>query len=85
MAERAAVKAKKRARKAPVQAAKAVPRGGGSASTRDRQSDLEAECLRLRDELAAVKARLQELEAQRELLVNRIDWVIDSLHSLSEE
>jgi hypothetical protein len=47
--------------------------------------DLEAECKRLREALEAAQARIRELEAGREDLANRIDWVIDSLHSLLDE
>lgn len=79
-----AAKAKKRARKMPAKRA-AAAKGAATAAPRDRLGDLEAECARLKAELATTKARLQELEAQREALVNRIDWVIDSLHTLTEE
>ncbi len=79
MAERTAGKAKKQAKKAPARAAKikAAP-----AASRDRVGDLEAECAQLKAELAAAGKRLEALEAQRKVLLNRIDWAIDSLHSL---
>lgn len=86
MPDPVAAKAKKHARKAPTKGTGTPKaRGAASASPRDRLSDLEQECARLKAELAAAKSRLQELEAQRETLVNRIDWVIDSLHTLTEE
>ena len=65
--------------------------------TRDRRktsdrSSHEAETLeevrRQRDaavaELDAAKARISDLESRHEQVVNRIDWVIDSLHTLKE-
>ncbi len=45
------------------------------------------ECEQLRSELERAKARiaaLEVLEEQRLQLVNRIDWVIDSLHNVLE-
>jgi phage shock protein A len=50
-----------------------------------RLAELEAECERLRSELTQAQERLAQLERQREVLVNRIDWVIDSLHSMLDE
>lgn len=40
---------------------------------------------RLQAELAAARARIAELEAKHAEIINRIDWVIDSLHNLAEE
>ena len=57
-----------------------------SAATSGRAGgDLEAECARLRRELAAAKAEIAQLQKRQELVVNRIDWVIDSLHNLLED
>ena len=39
----------------------------------------------LRTELTAAKQRISELEALNENAVNRIDWVLDSLHTLLEK
>ena len=39
----------------------------------------------LKDELAAATRRIKELEASQTDAVNRIDWVIDSLHNLLED
>ena len=36
-------------------------------------------------ELAAAHERIAELERKHSEIVNRIDWVIDSLHSLTDE
>jgi predicted nucleic acid-binding Zn-ribbon protein len=47
-------------------------------------AQLERERDALRSELAAAEARIAALEQQRTELLNRIDWAIDSLHSLVE-
>lgn len=39
---------------------------------------------RLKVELAAAHARIAELEQKQAEIVNRIDWVIDSLHNLTD-
>lgn len=83
MADRVPGKAKKMARKPPPRSAKgkAVP-----AASQDRHvAALEAECKRLKAELAQMATRLEVLEAQRKDLLNHIDWAIDSLHSLLGE
>lgn len=46
---------------------------------------VEAERDALKRELEAARARIAELERAREQVLNRIDWVIDSLHNLIEE
>ena len=43
---------------------------------------LAEENARLRTALAEAHARIAELEAKHTEVVNRIDWVIDSLHNL---
>lgn len=47
------------------------------------------EMARQRDQLAAdldaARRRIQELERLNEHVVNRIDWVLDSLHNLVEQ
>lgn len=45
---------------------------------------LEQRIAVLEHELAVARARISELEAAREQVANRIDWAIDSLHSLLE-
>jgi predicted nucleic acid-binding Zn-ribbon protein len=59
------------------------------ASKSDSYAALEAECLQLRRErddlaqqLAAANARNHALEAKQKDVVNRIDWVLDSIHNL---
>jgi hypothetical protein len=84
MAEREA-KSKKRTVKAAPPARLA---SGGSMATRAKSSEilsLETERDALQAELAAARARIAELERTREQALNRIDWVIDSLHSLADE
>ena len=44
--------------------------------------DLASENARLEAELAAARAKIAELEQKHEEIINRIDWVIDSLHNL---
>ena len=38
----------------------------------------------LKAELAAARARIAELEQKQADIINRIDWVIDSLHNLND-
>lgn len=57
----------------------------GDPDDRQRVAELEAECVRLRSDLAAATAEIERLKQARELVVNRIDWVIDSLHNLVED
>jgi uncharacterized coiled-coil DUF342 family protein len=89
MAEREAGKARKRAVKTRVSvrpAPMATP--VGPRPSRGKSTDvraLEAERDQLRAELEAARARIAELERVREQVLNRIDWVIDSLHSLGDE
>jgi hypothetical protein len=72
-------------RAAPAKARKpAKPRTALEQIERDIQA-LKAERDDLRTELAAAKQRISELEAVNEAAVNRIDWVLDSLHSLLEK
>ena len=50
-----------------------------------RQGSLQAECQALRSELEAAREEILLLQKRQELVVNRIDWVIDSLHNLLED
>jgi chromosome segregation ATPase len=50
----------------------------------ERYRVLEGERDRLRNELEAARAEITRLEAARNDVANRIDWVIDSLHNILE-
>lgn len=56
-----------------------------AASLLARVIRLEGERDRLQAELATATKRIQALEESREQVVNRIDWVIDSLRNLIDE
>ena len=43
-----------------------------------------SEVARLKAELAAAHVRIAELEQRQTDVINRIDWVIDSLHNLAD-
>lgn len=68
-------------------------RGGGRTESRVAagaavQSEVEAltaERDRLASELEQALRRIAQLEGAQAEVVNRIDWVIDSLHTLNEE
>ena len=88
MAERAAQKPRKRAAKAAGGARLAVGRPAGVAGADDpaaRIRVLETEQERLKQDLETARARIKMLELARDQALNRIDWVIDSLHNLSDE
>jgi hypothetical protein len=46
---------------------------------------LEAEKAALAVRLAAAEDRIAALERQRDEALNRIEWVIDSLHTMAED
>ena len=88
MAQRDASRAKKRATPASRQSPAAKPMAraeppGSKPST--KLAALEAERDRLTTELKEAHRRIAALEQAREQALNRIDWVIDSLHNLTEE
>jgi uncharacterized coiled-coil DUF342 family protein len=73
---------KKGSRQAQV-AARASAAGGGV--TRLEPQSVEAwrqECDRLRAELQAAREEIATLRSRQEQVLNRIDWVLDSLDSL---
>jgi chromosome segregation ATPase len=80
MAERATRKVK---RSAPPRRTEGI--GATSAErTAQRIKSLERERDRLKSQLAEAEARIARLEESRAEAVNRIDWVIDSLHNVLE-
>lgn len=94
MAERAKVKKPPKAGKAAPSAARksaAVPTAkrkrppAPAEKPADRVAVLESECAELRRQLAAAQQQITKLKRSQDLVVNRIDWVIDSLHNLIEE
>lgn len=92
MANRAPEKAKrtppaKAAKATPVPSRPSKPEAGGDASAAlaERIAVLEAERAALAGELETAKARIAKLEEARAQVINRIDWVIDSLHNLLED
>jgi Tfp pilus assembly protein FimV len=84
MPERPDGKARKRAA-VPAAGAAGHAKPGKNADLEARIHALEAERDRLQAELKAAQTRIADLERTREQVVNRIDWVIDSLHSLIEQ
>ena len=61
------------------------PDAAKSARISDAGTGLAEENARLVAELAAAKVRIIELEQKHAEIINRIDWVIDSLHNLGDE
>ena len=63
-----------------------IKRGDDIKSTRKPGGDVElrSENERLRAELATARQRIAELEQRSADALNRIDWVLDSLHSLRD-
>lgn len=63
----------------------ARPEAGAAAkSAAEALAELERERNELRTRLDAAEARIQLLESQRLDVLNRIDWVIDSIHNVLE-
>lgn len=60
------------------------PRDPAIAALEERVKALEAERSTLTAQLSEARARIAKLEAARTQVVNRIDWVIDSLKGLVE-
>ena len=60
------------------------PDGVKAARTAEAGGNLAEDNARLRGELAVARARVTELEQKQADIINRIDWVIDSLHNLGD-
>lgn len=71
----------KRAVPRPARASKSAPLMDGAGQV----AALEAERDRLQAALNRAEARISELESTRSAVVNRIDWLIDSLNSALEK
>ena len=96
MAERATGKAKRASQRVAPEPSRAggaaapitrspMPSGGVPVPGGDASSDLERERDTLKAELEAARAEIATLQQQRDQIVNRIDWIIDSLHTLLED
>lgn len=83
-ASRTAQKAASTTARQPKQSAENAPPLDAS-SLLARVIRLESERDRLQAELATATSRIQALEESREQVVNRIDWVIDSLRNLIDD
>ena len=85
MAERARAKAK---RPATTHRRRTEGRTASTAQTADHSAQriktLERESERLKAALAEAEERIARLEANRAETVDRIDWVLDSLHNVLE-
>lgn len=84
MAERSRAKAK-----APATRRRRNEGRAAASQTADRSTQriktLESERESLKAQLADAEARISQLEASRAETVNRIDWVLDSLHNVLEK
>ncbi len=92
MAERACRKSKRPVPRHGSAGANAVQGSTGAApvtdlvqSTASRIKSLERENARLQQQLGEANERISRLEESRSEAVNRIDWVIDSLHNILEK
>ena len=84
MAQRAARKVKRTADSHRTDAANAALAPAAADRYAQRVKALERERDRLKTQLAEAEARIARLEESRAEAVNRIDWVIDSLHNVLE-
>jgi chromosome segregation ATPase len=69
---------------------KTLPRAASPASTAARGEAqtvdaLRAECERLKAELTQSRAEIADLRERQSQVLNRIDWVLDSLDSLPKQ
>lgn len=67
------------------QGARAAPAKVKAPAAAAPTAALEAEVRTLRQQLVEAKTEIARLEKRQELVVNRIDWVIDSLHNLLDD
>jgi predicted nucleic acid-binding Zn-ribbon protein len=78
MAQRKAERARTAVRRAPARKAER------RAAEQETLASVRAERDRLRMELEAARARIAGLEQRQREVLNRIDWIVDSLNSLME-
>lgn len=91
MAQRETIKKARSPRRGPApvaaeasKAAQAEP-DSGQGRVESRAGELERKLDSVMAELEAARRRIIELESMHDLAVNRIDWVLDSLHNLVEQ
>lgn len=87
MVQRAS-KARESAKRTPSSSERKAAAGAAQASAADpaaRLAAVEAERDRLKAALESAQGRIAELETARAAVVNRIDWLIDSLGSALEK
>lgn len=72
-------------RAAPRKAAAKSELSGAVKRLEAKIKSLQVERDKLNSELKSAHLRIAELEAAHKDAVNRIDWVIDSLHNIVEE
>ena len=71
-------------KKAVKQKKAAAPAAGNLRADPQTLEGWRVECERLRAELATSRAEILELRRRQEQVLNRIDWVLDSLDNLSQ-
>lgn len=89
MAQQAKKKAARQARQSNTTVAGAnssdEPGLGASDVSASRLAELERERNDALRQLADANERIKQLEEANEQVVNRIDWVVDSLHTLKQD
>ena len=73
------------ARNTPAKAAPPSPLPAAVERLEARVNELKRERDTFEAELAAAKAKIAALEAARTDAINRIDWVLDSLHTVLQD
>ena len=63
----------------------ANPARGQADTVPDTVAALRVECARLKADLEAARAEVADLRGRQDDVLNRIDWVLDSLNTLAED